>query len=270
MNTKENIFRSLEMEVLSTNKPQDTEYFKFHKKRFERLYDFVVSHNPSGKKLRVLELGSHYLHTSYIINALGHELHGVDVSEFWELDFVKARSKKLGIHEISENDLANFHALDAIEGEYDLILFTEIMEHITFNPVNFWKKIHHKTANGGLIYISTPNSFNLPNIVRSIKNMVTFNSIGISAEDILDKVTYGHHWKEYSAKEVKRYFQMLSDDFEVEIHKYHYKEFEMKGPFLMFKILSKIGNFTGFLSEELEIIVRVKKNHGWKKELPKY
>lgn len=270
MNKKERVFQELESELLATNIAHDLDYYSFHQKRYKRVFDFIENFNPQNKKLRVLELGSHYLHTSWIIRELGHELYSVDVTEFWNLDFVKERSKKIGIIEVSENDLSNFNAIDSIEDQFDVILFTEIMEHITFNPIKFWKKIHQKIVDGGVIYISTPNSFSLPNIIRNLKNLLTLKSIGITTEDILEKVTYGHHWKEYSALEIKQYFHQLSEDFEVSIQKYHYKKYELKRPHLLFKILAKTGNFTRYFSEELEIILKVNKRSGWKKELPIY
>ena len=125
--------------------------------------------NPQNKKLRVLELGSHYLHTSWIIRELGHELYSVDVTEFWNLDFVKERSKKIGIIEVSENDLSNFNAIDSIEDQFDVILFTEIMEHITFNPIKFWKKIHNKIVVTFIKWLLT----------KKVKNM-TLQSDGIA------------------------------------------------------------------------------------------
>lgn len=39
--------------------------------------------------------------------------------------------------------------------------------------------------------------------------------VGIDNLDILRTHTYGHHWKEYSKKELCHYFCALSDDFHV-------------------------------------------------------
>jgi 2-polyprenyl-6-hydroxyphenyl methylase/3-demethylubiquinone-9 3-methyltransferase len=39
--------------------------------------------------------------------------------------------------------------------------------------------------------------------------------------DILGTITYGHHWKEYSPKEISQYFQSLSPDFKVEVRTYN-------------------------------------------------
>jgi 2-polyprenyl-6-hydroxyphenyl methylase/3-demethylubiquinone-9 3-methyltransferase len=86
----------------------------------------------------------------------------------------------------------------------------------------------------------------------------------------LSKVTYGHHWKEYTSTEIRYYFEMLSDDFDVEINPYRYKDYELKSPFLAFKILSKIGNMTKIFSDDLEVIVSIRGKTGWKLDSPDY
>ena len=95
-------------------------------------------------------------------------------------------------------------------------------------------------------------------------------SIGITVDDIFSKVTYGHHWKEYSAKEIKKYFKTLSPDFEVEVNPYNYKDYDLKPPYLMFKFLSKLGNMTKIFADDLEVIVSLKDKNKWGIEEPEY
>jgi 2-polyprenyl-6-hydroxyphenyl methylase/3-demethylubiquinone-9 3-methyltransferase len=63
---------------------------------------------------------------------------------------------------------------------------------------------------------------------------------------------------------------MLSDDFDVEINPYRYKDYELKSPFLVFKILSKIGNMTKIFSDDLEVIVSIRGKTSWKLDSPDY
>lgn len=151
----------------------------------------------------------------------------MDVSEFWNMDFVKSRGEKYGLNPIIQDDLSTMEGFEQVFDEYDLEVFTEIMEHITFNPIAFWKRIYQVLKQ---IYIYTPNALALPNYVPNLKNILLMKSIGITVDDILSKVTYGHHWKESSAKEIRAYFHMLSPDFEVQINPYHYMDYELKPP----------------------------------------
>jgi len=269
-------FKTLENEIYKNSKDgsNDREYFEFHKNRFKRFDQFLESlpqrKSDDSQKFKVLEIGSHYLHTSILLANRSFEIDAMDVEEFWKLKFVKERAEKYGINSMIENDISRLRSFQDIHDKYHLVVFTEILEHITFNPIQFWKLIYQILKSGGLIYISTPNAFALPSYVRAIKNAFGLKSIGITVEDIFSKVTYGHHWKEYSAKEIKKYFEALSPDFQVEVNPYRYKAYRLKPPYLLFKLLSKLGNMTNIFADDLEVIVRLKQKSKWVIEEPEY
>ncbi len=244
-------------------------YFDFHRERYRR-FDKFLENAVSGSDYKVLNIGSHYLHTSILLAQRGCQVDAMDVPEFWDMDFVQARGKKFGLNPIVNNDISRMEVLAEVHDHYDLVVFTEIMEHIAFNPIAFWKVVYQILKPGGSIYISTPNAFALPNYVRNLKNTLFMKSIGITVDDILSKVTYGHHWKEYSPRELRLYFQRLSPDFEVEINPYHYVEHQIKPPYLIFKLLSRIGNTTKAFADDLEVIVRLKKKNKWGIQEPEY
>ena len=196
----------------------------------------------------------------------------MDVSVFWEVPFVTKRGEDYGIERIIENDLEKFDSHKNIKDKYDLVLFTEILEHITFNPINFWKVLHSCIKNEGCIYISTPNSFALPSLIRAIKNIAVFKSVGLSIDQIFSNVTYGHHWKEYSAREIRQYFRKLNDDFQVKTRRYDYKKFDNRTRMsFAWSVLSVLGSISYFFSSDIEALVTVtKSNNDWKIEAPKY
>lgn len=269
-------FRALENDIYQNSKEgsNDREYFEFHKNRFKRFDQFLdtLDHriSYSSEKIKVLEIGSHYLHTSILLASRSFEVDAMDVEEFWKLEFVKERAEKYALNPIVENDISRLTSFQNTHDKYDLVVFTEILEHITFNPIQFWKLIYQVLKPGGLIYISTPNAFALPSYVRAIKNAFGLKSIGITVDDIFSKVTYGHHWKEYSAKEIIKYFEVLSPDFGVEVNPYNYKSYDLKPPYLMFKLLSKLGNMTKVFADDLEVIISLKDKTAWGIEEPKY
>jgi SAM-dependent methyltransferase len=262
-------FLKVEAIVAEANNSSDTEYFNFHKKRYLRMVRSIASSAPIGAAL--LNIGSHYLHTSLLFKFVGYEVHSMDVAVFWDLDFVSNREKAYGLSRIVENDLESLKSQEGITDKYDVILFAEIMEHITFNPVNFWKRVYELLAPLGMIYISTPNSLNLYNVLRTIARILTFRGVGLPIGSIFQNVTYGHHWKEYSASEIRKYFALLSDDFHVDTRYYNYRDYSTEGlyPALM-SILSFLGNAMYFLSDEIEAVVRVEKTGSWKLSAPEY
>jgi 2-polyprenyl-6-hydroxyphenyl methylase/3-demethylubiquinone-9 3-methyltransferase len=249
---------------------QDISYFEFHRGRYKRLL-CSIKKLSIPKNTKILDIGSHYLHTSILLKKMGYDVYGMDVSPFWEFDYVIKRSNQFDIHKVVENQLESIDSLDNLQDNFGLVIFAEILEHITFNPISFWKKIHQAIQVNGVIYISTPNSLTLINIARALKKIFLLDGLGLGVSEIFSKVTYGHHWKEYSAKEVKNYFGSLSDDFKLVINKYYYKKYAWSNlNTSIFKVFSAIGNLSYFFRDELEVIIVVPTKNSWKLEKPTY
>ena len=95
-----------------------------------------------------------------------------------------------------------------------------MLKHIAFNPVAFWRRVWEQLNTGGMIYVTTPNVFRIRALVKNLIRMLTFEGVGVLVEEILIVITYGHHWKEYSPKEIRNYFGRLSPDFMLETRTY--------------------------------------------------
>lgn len=264
-----NVIKRLEQTVYDGGNDQDISYFKMHNKRYERMLHTITSQIKEGSV--VLDIGSHYLHSSLLLSWLGYVIHPMDVAAFQNIDFVQKRAEENGLKQIEENNLESIHALNSCRNTYDLILFTEILEHITYNPIHFWENVYFSLKPNGAIYISTPNSMNLFNLLNSIRNIISLKRIGIPVKAIFENVTYGHHWKEYSAYEIKRYFSELSPDFQVNIWGYRYREYRKGGikSFLL-NLTRRLGNSTNVLAEEMEIIVKRTGSIGFVANPPTY
>lgn len=271
-NNKESIEKALdqvEAIVVATGNGQDMEYFRFHRKRFARMANTLVKRVKPGAL--VLDIGSHYLHSTLILQFLGYRVHAMDVGVFTELDFVQSRVQANNVISIIENDLTTLSAIQEKKNEYDVVLFTEILEHITFNPIDFWKHIHRLLKDKGIIYITTPNSLTIYNMVKTLKNLLLLKGVGINVNMIFEYVTYGHHWKEYSASEIKKYFGYLSDGFKVDIATYRYKYFpSIDLRWRLRNLFYNLGNLIPFFRDELEAVVELDKSKPWKAVPPKY
>lgn len=268
----EDIDRALaevESEVLKLNNPKDIDYFRYHEKRFYRMAKSLVEQLPKGSK--VLDIGSHFLHPSMILRTLGYEVHAVDVPVFFEMDFIRERRERFQIQGICESNLETFQSVNEIENEFDGILFTEILEHITFNPVSFWKQVYQVLKPEAMIYLTTPNSLALPSILRAFMNLVLLRGIGIKVSEILRYETYGHHWKEYSRSEIRNYFQAMSDDFMVRTGFFSYHQgFGNSLRDRFWFGLARIGLYTRVFAPNLESIIKVSKGQGFKMKSPEY
>ncbi|WP_426702437.1 class I SAM-dependent methyltransferase [Rhodanobacter sp. Col0626] len=165
---------------------------------------------------RVLDVGAHWLHQSLVWRHAGFLVTAVDLPGTFEVDSVKRLAQTHDILLRKCPDLEQAKEFESFpDNSFDIILFSEIIEHITFNPVKFWTQIHRILSPGGRIIITTPNFYSWKgrawNPYRYIKGM----GGGINVDDILGLHTYAHHWREYTRSEIKRYFELLSPDFTV-------------------------------------------------------
>jgi 2-polyprenyl-3-methyl-5-hydroxy-6-metoxy-1,4-benzoquinol methylase len=270
MQQVEEALSKIEKVVLASGISNDIIYFNYHKKRFRKMGETVSRIVPAGSK--VLDIGSHYLHSSLLLSFMGYEVVSMDVSEFWELDYIRKRAADHQLTPLIENQLERLPTLSDQKDAFDLILFTEIFEHITFNPIAFWKKIFQIIKDSGHIYITTPNSINLYSITKTIINALRGKSIGMDVNAVFATVSYGHHWKEYSSSEVATYFAKMNDGFRLSIAKFVYKPIENSGSLGSYgrNLLIAISNKIPFFREAMEVIVQVDKSKPWKIDTPNY
>jgi SAM-dependent methyltransferase len=263
---------NVEYSVRTGGNEKDLAYFLEHRPRFERTLLRLVEIVPPPHA-RVLDVGSHYLHTAAALRCLGYRVTAMDVGVFAGDALMQARAAEFGIDnqvvDGFERGLFRTGETEVI----DAVVFTEILEHITFNPVLFWRRIYDLLTPGGIIYITTPNVLTPWKMLHVLKRLATLQGVGLTAPEIFLTVTYGHHWKEYSAHEIRDYFTRLSPDFSVEIN--HYNQPERPRCLSSFKafvraathaLSSRVPRFR----EEIEAIVRVTVKTRWSVEPPKF
>jgi 2-polyprenyl-3-methyl-5-hydroxy-6-metoxy-1,4-benzoquinol methylase len=221
----------------------------------------------------VLDVGSHYLHHAAILKQLGYVVSAIDVPAHTTLPFVSGRARSLGIqnHEVNDEQFTSGAFLGVTSDAFDCVVFCEILEHITFNPVNFWRRVHGLLRVNGFVYLTTPNSVKLLSVLGAVWNALTLRKIGLSVKQIFHHVTYGHHWKEYSAAELVEYFRILSPDFEVKVRRIHYgpPPPEVRRQLGAAKTtLLRVGNASRIFADNLEAIVKLPRKTAWRTPAP--
>jgi len=83
---------------------------------------------------------------------------------------------------------------------YDLILFTEILEHLIINPIELLKELLNLLNESGSIYLTTPNFYSKRNL-DLIALRENPQAIYPEADGNWDA---HHHFREYCAKELFR------------------------------------------------------------------
>jgi 2-polyprenyl-3-methyl-5-hydroxy-6-metoxy-1,4-benzoquinol methylase len=168
----------------------DRAYFDTHEPRYRRAVQRITE--IALRDSYVLDLGSHYLHLAAILRFIGYDVVAVDVPAFQSLQFVQARAEMLRIRTIATESAATGDFLHDYDDRFDVVLFCEMLEHIPFNPCDFWRRIHRLLKIGGSVYLSTPNSLQALSALSAIKRIVVLDGIGLNISSIFGNVTYGH------------------------------------------------------------------------------
>lgn len=164
--------------------------------------------------LRVLDIGAHWLHQSMLWRSDGHNIIAADIPATLCDEQVISLASKNDVKLVVYDNLESGSALSSIANDsIDVVLFAEILEHITFNPVSFWKEIYRVMAPSSRIVVTTPNYYWARGRFWDIGRFFDRMGGGLTVKEILQTPTYGPHWKEYSLREIVAYFSMLSSDF---------------------------------------------------------
>jgi SAM-dependent methyltransferase len=182
--------------------------------RFVQSHSFVSRTLPENPL--ILDVGAHWLHQAFFFANDGHRLICADVPITMRESLVHRQAGLMGaqLREIGRMELGE--GLESLPADsVDAIMFGEIIEHITFNPILMWEAFHRVLKPGGTVYITTPNSMFFESMYARLENLTKRAEYGIPVDEIMSAGTYGHHWKEYSLPELKHYFSVLSDEYTV-------------------------------------------------------
>jgi 2-polyprenyl-3-methyl-5-hydroxy-6-metoxy-1,4-benzoquinol methylase len=111
---------------------------------------------------------------------------------------------------MSEDLMSNYditHIHDTIENlqwepaiKFDYIIFTEILEHLNFNPVDTFKKLHDLLTRTGVIFLSTPNAL----IAGTLGKYPTWQDMPTYSKDATVIDAHIHHYTLAEISEICR------------------------------------------------------------------
>lgn len=191
-------------------------YVRDHFARFQKTLINAKERVKPGA--RVVDVGAHWLHQALLWRIDGHPVMGIDIPGTFQTNEVQSLATSYDIGLVPCSDWASAEELSVVpENSADVILFAEILEHITFNPIEMWKQLYRILAPGGRIIVTTPNYYGWRgNALNPFRYLLGMGG-GIPVEEVIGLGTYAHHWKEYSLKEIIKYFRLLSPDFQLSV-----------------------------------------------------
>lgn len=260
----------VERSIRTAGNPKDLAYFLQHKSRFERTLRRLVDLVPN-RGARMLDIGSHYLHLSAALRRLGYRVTAMDVSAFSNESLIQQRAAEYDIDILVVDNFEDGMFLLGEREVIDVVVFTEILEHITFNPIQFWHRTYQLLRPDGVIYITTPNSLTPWKILHAFKRLLKLEGLGLTAPEILLTVSYGHHWKEYSAHEIQDYFRRLSPDFSLQLNYYNNPRKDDQRDSLktvVRELVHRAASAVPHFRDEIEVIVSVSRKSAWLLEPP--
>lgn len=95
------------------------------------------------------------------------------------------------------------------DNSFDAVLYCEIFEHLTDDPVRSLIEIRRVLKPDGLLVLTTPNAVRLENICKLIDGISPFDQYSGFGP-------YGRHNKEYTTDELKNV--LSANGFEIETH----------------------------------------------------
>lgn len=246
----------------------ENEHEYFHRSQIRYTYvltQLVDSGFPDQKK-RLLDVGSHFLHTTMAASLLGYNCYGLDLGYFACDNMLIKRAMKYGIR-LGCFDLTD-RRIPFKNHSFDFILFSEVLEHLAFSPVPVLAEFRRVLKPGGILLLTTPNVFSSGNRLRML---LGHENIYTSLDQYLEGPSFSIHWREYSMSEVQRLLQLSGLD--VVISSYFNANLNTKGliagfvkrriyPFfaLLFQMLSNCMFFLARkpAAEEINVVGRAK------------
>lgn len=148
------------------------DYLAFQSRRYPSILDFLAPFGPFGER-RALDLGGGVGSLAVAVHArLGGRF---EVADYFAATGPHAQAlERRGVAAAWRCDLTAPDPLAEKPGDYDLVLFVEVLEHLLVNPLLLFRAIYDHMRPGGLLFLTTPNQARLSNrwkllIGRSIK-----------------------------------------------------------------------------------------------------
>lgn len=168
---------------------QKNNYYQIHCYRLEYLFNKIVS-LKLPQKSKVLDVGCYPLYLTEKLEQTGFDVYGISSShekiKHAKIFILNAESQKLPFPEHS----------------FDLIIFSEVLEHFLYSPVFFFRQARRLLKPGGYFLITTPNAIRFQNLIKLMLGKNIYFPLSHLFSPIQNLSLYFRHNREYTKNEI--------------------------------------------------------------------
>lgn len=182
------------------------DYLAIHHARYLFILNQILS-LKLPKKSKVLDVGCYPPHLYHSLQKMGFDTYGIasyhEPVILPQVHIVNIEKEKLPF----KSDF------------FDLILFTEVIEHLTENHLGFLKECHRLLKKDGRLFITTPNSASLQNRLKLLFGRSIYFPLDQMLQTSTDTETINHrHQREFTLSELIKLSQMA--DYKIDRARY--------------------------------------------------
>ena len=230
-------------EKMNVNMPYS--YLDKHKERFIFINNYINKlYGTNKQNIKILDYGSHTGIMGVLLLEAGYDVECCDLKEVIDKYEVNYKTNKIKYDFIISNDKLPYE-----NEQFDLVIFTEILEHLHESPINKLNDIKRIIKPGGYLLLTTPNVMNLENKIKFFFNVNIYQDIYRYCYN----PRYSLHYREYSKKDLKK----LLIDF-LKFKKIKFKYFNYAGGrTLLLKMIQKFSFMISSLIPSLRYCILV-------------
>ncbi len=180
--------------ILQSVSSKQKKYFDIHIDRYRFILKQIEKLNLP-KNSKILDIGCFPAHLSDSLSSLGYDVYGV--SSFHEN---VTSSKIFSINIENQN-------LPFKKDFFDLVLFSEVLEHLTEYPERLFLEVSRVLKKSGYFLITTPNAARSQNILLLLLNKNTYPPLDqFKTTHFQDGTIYHRHNREYVISELSNIY----------------------------------------------------------------
>jgi SAM-dependent methyltransferase len=185
------ILAAMQLRLESEGSGRELEYFLIHCNRYRFILERVAGLAlPAAAE--ALDVGCYPPHLLSALELLGFRVRGVS-----------SRHEKIDLENVVSLNI-EAEQLPFADGSFDLVLLTEIIEHLTIDPHRYLAEVRRVLRPDGRLLITTPNAVHLKNRAKLlVGRSVYFSLEQLYATNPDDDSVYFRHNREFTLGELR-------------------------------------------------------------------